>query len=60
MDETSARERTDPDAPELAGSDRRHLRRLAHALDPVVQIGAAGSALVWCRRSIAHSPTTSS
>ena len=42
MDETSARERTDPDAPELAGSDRRHLRRLAHALDPVVQIGAAG------------------
>jgi RNA-binding protein len=27
---------------ELSGSDRRHLRRLAHALDPVVQIGAAG------------------
>jgi RNA-binding protein len=27
---------------ELTGSDRRHLRRLAHALDPVVQIGAAG------------------
>lgn len=29
-------------APELTGSDRRHLRSLAHALDPVVQIGAAG------------------
>lgn len=27
---------------ELTGSDRRHLRRLAHALDAVVQIGAAG------------------
>jgi len=27
---------------ELSGSDRRHLRSLAHALDPVVQIGAAG------------------
>jgi RNA-binding protein len=27
---------------ELTGSDRRHLRRLAHAQDPVVQIGAAG------------------
>jgi RNA-binding protein len=27
---------------ELSGSDRRHLRALAHALDPVVQIGAAG------------------
>ena len=27
---------------ELTGSDRRHLRRLAHALEPVVQIGAAG------------------
>ena len=27
---------------ELTGRDRRHLRRLAHALDPVVQIGAAG------------------
>jgi RNA-binding protein len=30
------------DALELTGSDRRHLRSLAHALDPVVQIGAAG------------------
>ena len=27
---------------DLTGSDRRHLRRLAHGLDPVVQIGAAG------------------
>jgi RNA-binding protein len=27
---------------ELSGGDRRHLRSLAHALDPVVQIGAAG------------------
>ena len=27
---------------ELTGRDRRHLRRLAHALDPVVQVGAAG------------------
>src|SRR5688572_1563562 len=26
----------------LSGRDRRHLRSLAHALDPVVQIGAAG------------------
>jgi RNA-binding protein len=26
----------------LTGGDRRHLRRLAHAQDPVVQIGAAG------------------
>jgi RNA-binding protein len=26
----------------LAGRDRRHLRRLAHGLDPVVQIGAGG------------------
>jgi RNA-binding protein YhbY len=25
------------DALELTGSDRRHLRSLAHALDPVVQ-----------------------
>ena len=30
------------DPRELTGSDRRHLRSLAHALDPVVQIGAAG------------------
>ena len=30
------------DALGLSGSDRRHLRSLAHALDPVVQIGAAG------------------
>ena len=29
-------------AHELTGGDRRHLRSLAHALDPVVQIGAAG------------------
>ena len=27
---------------DLSGSDRRHLRSLAHGLDPVVQIGAAG------------------
>src|SRR5688572_11697543 len=27
---------------DLSGRDRRHLRSLAHALDPVVQIGAAG------------------
>ena len=27
---------------DLSGSDRRHLRRLAHHLDPVVQVGAAG------------------
>ena len=32
----------EPAALELAGRDRRHLRRLAHALDPVVQIGSAG------------------
>jgi RNA-binding protein len=31
-----------PAAIELTGRDRRHLRRLAHAQDPVVQIGAAG------------------
>ena len=31
-----------PQAPDLAGSDRRHLRRLAHHLEPVVQVGAAG------------------
>lgn len=30
------------DAAELTGADRRHLRRLAHGLDPVVQIGSAG------------------
>ncbi|HKA13905.1 MAG TPA: ribosome assembly RNA-binding protein YhbY [Myxococcota bacterium] len=42
MDHPSARERARPDAFELAGGDRRHLRRLAHALDPVVQVGAAG------------------
>jgi RNA-binding protein len=30
------------EALELSGSDRRHLRSLAHGLDPVVQIGAAG------------------
>ena len=30
------------EAPELAGSDRRHLRRLAHELEPVVHVGAAG------------------
>jgi RNA-binding protein len=29
-------------AVELAGIDRRHLRRLAHGLDPVVKIGTAG------------------
>ena len=28
--------------PELASGDRRHLRRLAHHLEPVVQVGAAG------------------
>ena len=30
------------EALELSGGDRRHLRSLAHGLDPVVQIGAAG------------------
>jgi RNA-binding protein YhbY len=45
---------------ELTGSDRRHLRRLAHALDPVVQIGAAGVTPAWSQRSIARSKTTSS
>jgi len=29
--------------PALTGADRRHLRRLAHGLDPVVQVGAAGA-----------------
>jgi RNA-binding protein len=29
-------------APALTGADRRHLRRLAHGLDPVVQVGASG------------------
>jgi RNA-binding protein len=28
--------------PALSGADRRHLRRLAHGLDPVVQIGSSG------------------
>jgi len=28
--------------PALAGVDRRHLRRLAHDLNPVVQVGSAG------------------
>jgi len=41
MDRSPAPARTKPDV-ELAGRDRRHLRRLAHALDPVVQIGAGG------------------
>src|SRR5262245_36269693 len=27
---------------ELTGGDRRHLRSLAHARDPVVQVGASG------------------
>ena len=27
---------------DLSGSDRRHLRRLAHHLDPIVQVGSAG------------------
>jgi RNA-binding protein len=27
---------------DLSGADRRHLRSLAHGLDPVVHIGAAG------------------
>src|SRR5262245_46762096 len=42
MDERAPGTPAQPDAIELTGSDRRHLRRLAHALDPVVQIGAAG------------------
>jgi RNA-binding protein len=42
MDRPSAQEPTAPVATPLTGSDRRHLRRLAHTLDPVVQIGAAG------------------
>src|SRR5258705_121501 len=42
MDRSPAHEPTAPAAIELTGSDRRHLRRLAHPLDPVVQIGAAG------------------
>jgi RNA-binding protein len=28
--------------PKLGGADRRHLRGLAHGLDPVVRVGAAG------------------
>jgi len=42
MDRPSEHEPGPPAAVELTGSDRRHLRRLAHALDPVVQIGAGG------------------
>lgn len=42
MDRPSEREPGPPAAVELTGSDRRHLRRLAHNLDPVVQIGAGG------------------
>lgn len=34
--------KTPKSAPELSGSDRRHLRRLAHPLRAVVQVGAAG------------------
>jgi len=30
-------------APELAGFQRRHLRALAHALRPLVQVGAGGA-----------------
>jgi RNA-binding protein len=30
------------DAPELTGRQRKHLRGLAHALEPVVHVGAAG------------------
>jgi RNA-binding protein len=41
MDRSPAEEPA-PRAIALTGGDRRHLRRLAHALDPVVQIGAAG------------------
>ena len=33
---------TPPRAPALRGSQKRHLRKLAHGLDPVVQVGAAG------------------
>jgi RNA-binding protein len=42
MDRCSAAEPAPPAAIALTGGDRRHLRRLAHALDPVVQIGAGG------------------
>ena len=42
MDRPSTHEPAPPGAIELTGRDRRHLRRLAHAQDPVVQIGAAG------------------
>ncbi len=42
MAELTVRDREEPAAVALAGRDRRHLRGLAHALEPVVQIGAAG------------------
>jgi RNA-binding protein len=29
-------------SPELRGADRRHLRRLAHPLQPVVRVGGSG------------------
>lgn len=32
-------------APALSGRDRRHLRALAHALEPVVHVGAAGASV---------------
>lgn len=35
-------ERESPDAEALAGFQRRHLRGLAHALRPLVQVGEAG------------------
>jgi len=48
-DETNARDSTIGSMPEtgesavsLSGTDRRHLRRLGHGLDPVVQVGASG------------------
>ncbi|MEM7408917.1 MAG: ribosome assembly RNA-binding protein YhbY [Myxococcota bacterium] len=30
------------DPPKLRGAQKRHLRKLAHDLDPVVQVGASG------------------
>jgi RNA-binding protein len=42
MDRAPATTPAKPPAIALTGGDRRHLRRLAHAQEPVVQIGAGG------------------